>query len=246
MSNKTRYLLIDWLRGFSIVLMVVYHFCYDLDFFGYIDTAFGKGYWIPFRYVIVIGFLSMVGVSLVLVHSPKINLRSLKKRTLQLGLASLLVTLSGYFIAPSKITVFGILHFILVASFLALIFINNAKLSLIMGIAVFIVGHVVTNPIMDNVWLHWIGMVENKRPALDYVPIFPWFGMILIGIWFGHLMKQKPKVSQICEQPMLARYNINAFNKIDASLCWMGKHSLVIYLVHQPAMFAAFYLIEQV
>lgn len=243
MPSKQRFELVDWIRGFSILLMIIYHFCYDLDFFGYIDTAFGHGYWKPFRYVIVIGFLSMVGVSLVLVHQNKLNKKSLVKRTLQLGIASLFVSLSGLFIDSNKITVFGILHFILVASFLALPFVNFPKTSFVVGIIIFVLGHTVHNSFFDPVWLHWIGMVETKRAALDYVPLFPWLGAVLVGITLGHLIKSHAVAQQYAQRPALSRWHeFRGFKLFDALLVKMGRHSLIIYLVHQPLMFGIFYL----
>ncbi|NVK23306.1 MAG: DUF1624 domain-containing protein [Gammaproteobacteria bacterium] len=241
---------IDWLRGFSIFLMIVYHFCYDLDFFGYIDTAFGRGYWIPFRYVIVIGFLSLVGVSLVIVHSEKfakgVRWNSIKKRSLQLLLASLAVSISSYFIAPNKITVFGILHFILIASWLALPFLSKPKLAFLLGIVVFVIGHSVSSSLFDPIYLHWIGLFENKRPALDFVGIFPWFGIVLLGIplayWFlDNSTGRKVAKLELSKTNTLSWLKFSYFNRL---LEWMGKHSLVIYLVHQPLMFAVFYLVE--
>ena len=242
-TNKTavRYPFLDWLRGFSILLMVIYHFCYDLDFFGYIDTAFGKGNWIPFRYVIVIGFLSLVGVSLVLVHGKGIRWSSLKKRTWQMALACVAVTVSSYFIAPTKITVFGILQFILLASWLALPFLTYYKTALFTGILVFVLGHVIQTPFFEADYLHWIGMVEQKRPALDYVPLFPWFGIVLIGITLGHWF------INLDSGRAVAKLQIGKIHGLKFISYWMekaGQHSLIIYLVHQPLMFAVFYLIE--
>lgn len=233
---------IDWLRGVSILLMVIYHFCYDLDLFGYIVTTFGKGPWIPFRYVIVIGFLTLVGVSLVIVHQRRVNWKSLNKRTLQLFIACIFVSGSGYFIAANKITIFGILQFILVASWLALPIINKPKLALIVGIAIFIIGHSVTFPVFNSIWLHWIGMAETKRAALDFVPLFPWLGAVFVGVFLGHwFMSEKGR--------KLGAFTFNnhpnaVLRKINQTIEKMGQNSLVIYLVHQPIMFGVFYAIE--
>lgn len=238
-----RYAFIDFLRGFFILLMVVYHFCYDLDLFGYIDTAFGKNYWIPFRYVIVIGFLSLVGVSLVLVHSNKIKWQSMKKRSWQLLLAAIAVSISSYFIAPSQVTLFGILQFILLASWLALPFVNRYKLALLLGIVVFTLGHSFTSAIFDSIWLHWLGMNENERKALDFVPLFPWFGTVLIGISLGHWLFYSVKGQAVAR---LQLGNIRGLATISSVLEKAGQHSLLIYLVHQPILFAAFYAVEMI
>ncbi len=238
---NNRYAFIDWLRGFSILLMVIYHFCYDLDLFGYIDTAFGKNYWIPFRYVIVIGFLSLVGVSLVLVHAEKIKWHSVKKRSLQLLLACVAVSVSSYFVDARQLTIFGILQLILVSSWLALPFLKYYRLAFVTGLAVFVLGHIVKTPVFEPLWLHWIGMVEYKRPALDYVPLFPWFGMVLMGITLGHWFFNSEKGRKVAQ---LQVGKIKGLKKFSWLLEKAGQHSLVIYLVHQPLMFSIFYAIE--
>lgn len=240
-SKANRYPFIDWLRGFFILLMVIYHFCYDLDLFGYIDTAFGKGYWVPFRYVIVIGFLSLVGVSLVLVHSKAINWSSMKKRSLQLALASLAVTVSSYFVDPRQLTVFGILQFILLASWLALPFLAYYRLSLFLGAGVFALGHLIKTPMLEPLWIHWIGMNETPRQALDYVPLFPWFGMVLIGITLGHWFFKTEQGKAVAKFEVS---KITGLRQISWLLEKSGQHSLIIYLIHQPLMFGTFYAIR--
>ena len=219
--------------------MGVYHFCYDLYFFGYLDTAFGKGYWIPFRYVIVVSFLSLVGVSLTLVHRNRIRWPNMFKRSGQLLLASLFVSISSYFVASNKLTVFGILHFILVASWFALPFLKRPLLALIIGITVFVIGHLVKVPWFEPVPLHWIGLVTEKRPALDYVPMFPWFGMVLIGVYLGHQIKPNSLISAVVSFDIKKSIDKTGLSNV---LEWAGKHSLVIYLVHQPIMFGLLYV----
>ena len=233
---------IDWLRGFAIALMVIYHFCYDLYFFKFWDIAFGKGLWIPFRYVIVVSFLALVGVSLVLVHSKGMRWNNMLKRSGQLALASAFVTASSYFVAPEKLTIFGILHFILVASWMAIPFLSRPLLALVAGILVFIVGHTVKGDVFSSIWLHWLGMMPEYRPALDYVPVFPWFGMVLIGVYLGHQIMERRFVNRISAVE-LTEYDKTGLSSL---LQWAGKHSLVIYLAHQPILFGGFYLFKAI
>ncbi|MDO6717939.1 heparan-alpha-glucosaminide N-acetyltransferase [Psychrosphaera sp. 1_MG-2023] len=241
---NNRYSLLDWLRGFAILLMVIYHFCYDLYYFNYIDTMFGKGYWIPFRYVIVILFLSLVGVSLVLSHNPKLRWRNLIRRSGQLGLAAFFVSVSSYFIAADKVTVFGIIHFILLATFLSLPFISRPKIALVLGVIVFFLGHYVQSQFFDPLYFHWLGMVETKRPALDYVPVFPWFGIVLIGIFFGHLIQNNNVVQKVFKTNLAEQFHLPMLTIFNSLIERAGQHSLIIYLVHQPILFGLFMAVE--
>lgn len=167
----------------------------------------------------------------------------MKKRSIQLALACIAVTASGYFVAPNKITVFGILQFILVASWLVLPLLNYPRMAVMLGIVVFVAGHLYSHSAFDSIWLHWIGLVEYKRPALDYVPLLPWLGVVLLGIGFAHWLESSSKGKQVLAVDFLATRNrtVRLSNEL---LIKMGQHSLIIYLVHQPIMFAGFQLIE--
>lgn len=236
---QVRYPIIDWFRGSAILLMVIYHLCYDLDVFGYIDTQFGVGYWIPFRYLIVISFLLLVGISLQFVHANGINWLSIKRRTIQLLAAALAVSISSFIIASEKTTLFGILHLILFSSWLALLFINKPWASLAIGTIIFLAGHLITSTTLEIPWLHWIGMVVSQRPALDYAPVFPWFGVVLWGCAIGYAIQYSNKI-KMCLLNIEVKNNV--FNR---GLNWAGKHSLIIYLLHQPLLYGVFLFISR-
>ena len=114
---------LDVFRGWAIVLMVMYHFVYDLKYFSYISTNLDKDiFWVYSRYVIVFMFLVSVGMGLKLTHRSGIKWDKVKKRTVILGAASILVSVSTYIQFPHTWVYFGVLHFILLASWLGLLF----------------------------------------------------------------------------------------------------------------------------
>jgi uncharacterized membrane protein len=69
----------------------------------------------------------------------------------------------------------------------------------------------------------------------DYVPLAPWFGIVLIGIFVGKVI-----FNQEDEPALLAR---PAGNPLSRVLAFGGRHSLNIYLLHQPVFFGVLYLI---
>ena len=222
MSN--RIFSIDVLRTFAIVLMVIFHFIYDLKFFGYVDwdTPDGDG-WRSFRHLILISFFICLGASLHLSYKREIDWRKFTKRLVQISLSALAITLVSLLTVPQNYIYFGVLHFIAVASLICIYFANKPRVSLLIGL--FIVM------IFNMNWVSSLWPFTHIRESLprysnDYVGLFPWLGTVFIGIWFAStsFLKNDP---------------LKQFNK-HAWIAWPGKHSLVIYLVHQPLFFAIF------
>lgn len=182
--------------------------------------------WGTIRYSILFMFLLSVGMSMALVHSPKIKWDKVKKRMLFLGSASLLVSLVTYVQFPTTWVYFGVLHFILVASLFGLLFLSYPRLTLI-TILFILVGYFFG-------WLHVHGLFTLLQAPLhlplgyseDVVRFFPWFAVVLMGtsmIVYGFHKKlhlQKIKI------------------KIHNPIAFLGRHSLIVYLIHQPILFA--------
>jgi uncharacterized membrane protein len=149
----------------------------------------------------------------------------MKKRTLYLGVASILVSVGSYIEFPDTWIYFGILHFILFASWLGLLFVGRPWISLITAIIILIGSYFG--------WLHTHALFDLVHQPLhlpvhyteDMVNIFPWFAPVLMGIYITakgwHLIPHlKPSF-------------------ISTKLAFMGRHSLIIYLIHQPILFGA-------
>ena len=221
-TSRLHYL--DVVRGFAIILMVIYHFSFDLDNFNYIQIDMDHSlFWRSFRAVIVTLFLTTMGISLALTHQKGICWSCMKKRTLFLGVASILVSVGSYVQFPESWIYFGILHFILFASWLGLFFVGKPWLSLISAIVI-LIGYVFG-------WLHTRGLFELVNQPLhlpvryteDMVNIFPWFAPVLIGIFI------------VAKGWHLLPHLTPSF--ISEKVGFMGRHSLIIYLIHQPILF---------
>jgi uncharacterized membrane protein len=206
---------LDALRGMAVIWMIIFHAAYDLRMFNYIDWDFSTGFWYGFPRVIAFTFLFCVGLSMNFGHKPQINWNSLKKRSLKLGLAAALVSLSTYFLFPQQWIFFGTLHCIFVGSILGALVVNHRKLAGTLLVSILILQYIL------NFDIRWVSSILQK-PSMDFIPIYPWFWAILLGIVTG------PYLSEI---PFLAQF------KAPRLLKFLGQHSLKIYLIHQPLIF---------
>ena len=241
-KKSTHYALIDYLRGIALLLMFIYHFSFDLNYFQFIQTNFYQNpWWVNFRSFIVTLFLWLVGVSLWLATQKSINKNSFRKRLIILCIAAGLVSISSMITFPKSYIFFGILHFITVASIVGLLFIRFHYINLLLGIVFITVGIYFSHPIFNSPALQWFGLMPQKPLTEDYAPFLPWFGVVLLGQfsaslifkyqsfkWLSHLFQQWGKHLTSSQQ----------------LICCMGRHSLIIYLLHQPLFMAVLYVIK--
>lgn len=230
LSSNQRYFFLDFIRGIAIVLMVVFHLCFDLNNFKFIDiNIYNSSFWHYFRFLIVSLFLLCVGVSLHLANSNGINFTKLKKRTFVLLLASFAISISTYITFENSWIYFGILHFIALSSVIGTVFVFVPTASLLLGIFIIIGWN------LDLLHMHWLFDYTKEFFNLpshteDSVPLTPWFGVVLIGIFFGSK-------------------NIHHFeirkNKITKLVSYLGKNSLLVYLIHQPVLFGSIFLLHK-
>jgi uncharacterized membrane protein len=222
----TRIRAIDALRGTAICMMIVYHAAFDLNWFHIISADFNHdGFWLSFRDLIVGSFLLLVGVSLVLASRAGISPRQFWRRIALVGTCAMLVTLGSYVTFPKTFITFGILHCIVVSSILGWPLVRFPRAALVIGIVVIVGGVAIGLPLFDLPWLNWVGLMTHKPATEDYVPLLPWFGVVLVGISIGWWL--------------LKRHMRDLRQTSRASpkwLTWLGRHSLLVYMIHQPIM----------
>ncbi|WP_244513196.1 MULTISPECIES: DUF1624 domain-containing protein [unclassified Ensifer] len=219
--------------------MALYHFVWDLEFFGYVaaGTA-GTGGWKIFARLIASSFLFLAGYSLVLGQWPKIRLDAFLRRFAKIAGAAALITLATYFAFPDTFIFFGILHAIAAASLIGLIFLQlPAVVSFAAAAAAIAAPFYLRSPIFDAPWLWWIGLSETLPRSNDYVPLLPWLGPFLLGLGTAKLFHAR-LAAALSRRPA----NDGKGKLWTNPLAFGGRHSLAIYLIHQPLLIGLVYL----
>lgn len=227
---------LDIARGLALLSMASYHFMWDLASFGYLEPGFPSTGW-PRIYARVIAstFLFLVGVSLVLAHGDRIRWRSFWKRWFIIVGAALIVTVASYFVIPQGLIHFGILHAIAAASLIGLVFLRAPwPLTGLAAIAVFVAPFYLRSDFFNQPWFWWIGLSTQPRQSFDYVPLLPWLAAVLSGIGVARLPTVLSRLRQYASGD-------NPSGRLKSTLAFLGRHSLVFYLVHQPVLISILY-----
>ncbi len=236
--SPERLQIIDLARGVALVAMTTFHFGWDIEMFGFVDPGFAsQPSMIWYARCIASTFLFLVGFSLVMAHSPKIKWHSFFKRWLLIAGAAGVITFATIFATPEVFIFFGILHHIALASLLGLLFVRLPALACLLAAAgVLIVFAYGKSDLFDAPFWWWSGLNATIPRSTDYVPIFPFFAAVLTGMATAKILVR---------HGLLIRIGAWQFNrKIAATLKFIGRHSLVYYLVHQPIMIAFLLLVQ--
>jgi uncharacterized membrane protein len=240
-ARRERIWEIDFLRGFSIILVIGYHLLYDLGdyvgisrFLGW-STNLSSVAWTIAQHFFAGLFVFLSGVSSTLT-------RSNTRRGFRLLAVALALTLATYLIAvwfglfdPAETIVFGILHCLAVSMLLyGSVFKKvRAEANALLGAGV--IGLAALLPVLKRAlvirsdWLIPLGLPSPSFSSLDYFPLIPWFGVFLIGTALGGSLYSKKKSLLPWRMPA------NFVN-------FAGRHSLVIYIVHQPLIMGVLYV----
>ncbi|MEM1377007.1 MAG: heparan-alpha-glucosaminide N-acetyltransferase [Pseudomonadota bacterium] len=233
-NDSERIGLVDVARGVALVAMAIYHFGFDLTLFGYAEPEFATtGPMRSFARSIATTFLVLVGVGLVLGHVNGIRWQSFWRRWLAVAACAALITIATWFAIPERFIYFGILHHIAVASLVGLVFLRlHWSLLALLAIVVSAVGLTFSSPTANHGVFLWTGLGETARPSNDYVPFFPWFGAILAGMAFA-----KSTAFAVVTRAKFTKPRIGT-----RLLTWLGRRSLIFYMLHQPVLIGLIYV----
>ena len=241
--QKERYHLLDSIRAFALLNMIAYHAMYDIVYiFGvkikwYMSPA--SDVWqqcICWTFILLSGFCCQLG------H------KKLRRALLVLG-GSVVITLVTCFFMPSQIVKFGVLSLlgtgmllmipldyvykkinpylgfaIMFALFLMLKNVNHG------GIGIGSTWFTIPRSFYINDFTAYLGFPPFNFRSSDYFPVLPWIflyqaGYFLFGI-FRHL-----DLLKYLKSPRIK------------PLEWIGGHSLIIYMLHQPVAYGILWVI---
>lgn len=239
MERSKRYTVIDILRGIAILNMVAYHALWDvvyvhdirLDWFRS-DGATAWQLSIRWAFILLSGFCWSMGR------------RKLKRGLLVLG-CSALITGVTVVMMPGNAIWFGVLTLLgaamlltiplerlfqkgspyigLVACCLLFLLTENVELGRVGGWSL-------PEWLYANHLTAFFGFPHRGFSSTDYVPLLPW----LFAFWMGYFFYR------IFRKEGLLRH-------LSAVTCppleWLGRHSLILYMVHQPVVYGVLYLI---
>lgn len=226
---------IDTIRGVAIVLMIFFHLMWDLSYFGAYAGNMLAAPWRTFARSIATTFIFVLGVSLTLSYNrlkPKLSQKQLFRKYLLRGAKifglGMAVTVVTYFVIGHGFVVFGILHLLGLSTILAYPFLRSRWASLVAGIMVIGLGIYVSRFLSLSPWFLPLGVQQVGRYMVDYYPIVPWFGFALLGVFFGFTLYPRGT----------PRFYLPDWSHTAPirGLTYLGLHSLLIYLIHQPIL----------
>ena len=220
---------IDFFRGLAVLMMVAFHFLYDLNYFAVTSIPVNEGYLFWFARITAGIFIFISGICLSVSYSKKKDKywkKSLRRFTKLFGLG-LIITAITWLFFPQEFIVFGILHFFGLSAVIILPFLRFKKSNIILGLIFIAIGIFLSGIAFDFPYLLWLGLEPVGFLTFDYFPIFPWFGLLLIGLFAGKkfYVNKTPKI----------RNNV---------LTFIGRHSLLIYFLHQPVLIGIIFLLN--
>jgi uncharacterized membrane protein len=234
MPTVQRYDSIDALRGVAIVWMTIFHFSFDLNWFGWTHQNFyNDPVWTGQRTAIVSLFLFCAGVGQAIAVEQGQTWARFWKRWAQIAACAVLVTIGSYIEFPKSFIYFGVLHGIALMLIVVRATANWGRFLWIAGAIAIAMKWIAAWSILqwppldflnDRTW-NWLGLISRKPVTEDYVPLIPWLGVMWWGMAAGQWLLAKHR--GILRMPM---------PNATAPLSWMGRWSLSWYMVHQPVM----------
>jgi uncharacterized membrane protein len=240
---------LDFLRGIALLMMLFMHMSWDVHYefgvkiFSYLEEGW---FWTFIHPIIVVLFVSVSGICCTFSRSNIKRGLKLLAATLALVFGTVIAT---YFIGINCLILFNVLAVLTCGIFFyALLSFIEKKLKVkpdVMNVIMGLLGLYIVicgcdmdymNYKVDNLIFLPIGFAIKGTPWMaDYMPLFPWLGVFLIGCVIGRLCYKDKKT--------LFAGRGKVMKAISRPIEFIGRHSLIIYLVHQPIVYGILYVI---
>ncbi|AGX87115.1 DUF1624 domain-containing protein [Candidatus Symbiobacter mobilis] len=244
----SRLVALDALRGAAMVWMTAYHLAFDLQQFGLLHQNFYlDSVWTVQRSCIVGLFLFCAGWGQAIAHAQGVGWNRFGRRWMQIAGCAALVSVSSWWMFPHSWIYFGVLHGMAVMLLLVRWSIPWGYRLWWCGAAVVAVAWVAPQLLSawasDAVreWLHsplgnWLGWITHKPITEDYVPLFPWLGVMWWGAALGSWLGRRPTVSARLASVVPQVPGVRG-------LAFLGRWSLSYYMLHQPILLGCLFVL---
>ena len=231
---------IDWARGIAVYVMALYHLAWDTNNFGFTDfPLFSHPFCLWARTLIISAFLFLAGLSITLAMArERASGAVFLRRWAAIAVGAGLVTLGTYVAFPESYVFFGVLHCIALSIPILLVCARlPAWAATLAGLAIIIAPELVADPAFDSSLFLIVGFGTQMRQSVDYVPLFPWTGVMLLGLAYGSWRGDAPAGRWTEWTPAAG------FQRFTT---WVGRHTLVLYILHQPLLVGLVWLAAKI
>src|SRR6195952_2318823 len=240
---------LDLWRGLAMVWMACFHFSFDLNQVRFIapQNFYADPFWTQQRFCIVSMFLIGAGAGQAVAVAAGQTWARFWRRWAQVAGCALLVSIGSYLMFPRGWISFGVLHGMAVMLILLRALgtrLPPARLAraplAVAGVAAlaavaWMLPHWVQSPFFDSRLTDWIGLITHLPATEDYVPVLPWFAMMLAGYLVASLLLVHARAAFAGPVPFLVR-----------PLAVLGGWSLSFYMLHQPILIGSLELFRMV
>lgn len=233
---------LDVLRGCAVLWMTVFHFCFDLNYFGFIHQDFYRSpVWTVQRTCILSLFLLCAGAGQALAVHGGQSWGRFGRRWLQVAGCALLVSVGSAQMFPQSWIYFGVLHGMAVMLVVCRATAHWGRWLWLAGALAVAAGwwsaelHALLpwGAWLDGKTGNWLGLISHKPITEDYVPVLPWLGVM----WWGMAAAQT-----VVARGWAVRLPVVATG-VSMPLGWMGRWSLSWYMLHQPLLIGSLMLV---
>ena len=226
-ATRLRFDRLDALRAVAIVWMATFHFCFDLNHFGFIRQNFHTDpFWTVQRACIVSLFLFCAGIGQAIAQEQGQSAPRFWRRWVQVAACALLVSLGSWLVFPRSFISFGVLHCIALALIVMRLTAGAGGSPWLFGLVALLLPQLVQSPWFDTRWTNWLGLVTHKPFTEDYVPVLPWLGVMWWGLAAGRWVLRRRR-----------HWLVGSLPATLAPCAVLGRWSLSFYMLHQPVLF---------